>query len=113
MLTTNRVLFYFGNDCVQIPLHNLQRIEKVGHVFSKDGIKLHLNRHGENSPNIVDLHQNVLRRDPPAPPNLPSAVEMRFHDSTRDRFLEMLQEAHRSEGWKRKIVTESMQHAQA
>lgn len=56
LLTTNRLLFYLDSECVEVPLYNVERIEKVGHVFSKDGIKLHLFRHGELSPNIVDIY---------------------------------------------------------
>ena len=56
MLTTNRVLFYIDSQCVEVPLHNVGRIEKVGNLFSKDGVKLHLCRQGELSPNIVDIY---------------------------------------------------------
>jgi len=45
-----------------VPLHNVDRIEKLGGMFSKDGVKLHLYRLGELSPNVVDFYQNVLRR---------------------------------------------------
>ena len=48
---------------------------------------------------------------PPAP-QLGSSVSLRFHDKTRDRFLEMVQEARNSRRWTQKIVTESMQQAQ-
>ena len=114
LLTTNRVLFYIGTDCLEVPLHNVGRVESLGGIFAKDGVKLHLQRHGELSPNVVDFYQNILRRqDLPQPPQFGSAIELRFHDKTRDRFLELLNEAHRERRWTQRIVTESMQQAQA
>ena len=108
LLTTNRVLFYIGNDCLEVPLHNLSRSESLGGIFAKDGVKLHLQRQGELSPNVVDFYQNVLKRpDLPQPPQFGANVELRFHDKTRDRFLELLTEAHRGQRWMQRIVTES------
>ena len=47
----------------------------------------------------------------PQPPRFGSSVSLRFHDKTRDRFLELVQEAKNSQRWTQKIVTESMRQA--
>jgi len=76
-------------------------------------VQINLCRQGSHSPHVVDFYQNILRRDPPQPPQLPNAVSLRFHDKTRDRFFELVQEAHRERRWTQKIVTESMQQQAA
>ena len=64
---------------------------------------------GTLSPHVVDYHVNILKqKNPPAAPKLPQAVSLRFHDKNRDRFLELVQEAHQSRHWTQKIITESM-----
>lgn len=63
--------------------------------MKKDGVKMTIYNQGNLAPNVVDYYQNILRRSelPPAP-RLGNSVSLRFHDKTRDRFLEMVQEAH-------------------
>ena len=76
--------------------------------MSTDGCKFDLYNQGNHSPHVVDYFQNILKRNelPPAP-RLGSQISIRFHDKTRDRFLELLQEALRTRRWNQKIVTES------
>ncbi len=100
LLTTHRVLFYIDHECLEVPLHNVSDFEKLGGMFSTSGVKMNLWKNGINSPHIVDYYQNVLKRDnlPPAP-GLPSSVSLRFHDKNRDRFLELVQDAHNQKRW--------------
>ena len=110
MVTTHRVLFFNQGQCVEIPLHYVGQVEKLGGIFATDGIKLHLTNQGTRAPYVEDYYTNVTKRPEmmPDPPSLGSAVSMRFHDKTRNQFLEHLNESLKQRQWEQKIITESM-----
>ena len=90
MLTTHRILFYIENECLEVPLFNVDGFEKLGGLFATSGVKLNLWRQGAFSPHVVDYFRNVLRRnDLPPVPLFGSSISLRFHDKNRDRFLEL------------------------
>jgi len=49
----------------------------------------------------------------PQPLNLPGAVSFRFHDKTRDKCLELLNESFNRKHWNKPILTEAEEHKQS
>ena len=64
-------------------------------MFATPGVKVVIYNVGIPAPYVVDFYTNVLRNPGgmPSPPSISSSISFRFHDKTRDRFLEMLTEA--------------------
>lgn len=112
LVTTHRVLFYLGDECLEIPLCYVQNLEKGSKGLfglGNDYVIFKLHRLDETPPYIVDLYTNIHRRSDaiPEPPKLPTEITFRFHDKTRNKFYEMLEEALQSKRWNEKIVTAS------
>ena len=40
LLTTHRILFYIDQECLEVPLHNVSSIEKLGGMFATAGVKV-------------------------------------------------------------------------
>ena len=89
MVTTHRVLFFLDGDCLEIPLHYISNVTKLGGIFATDGIKMELTKLGTTPPYVEDYYSNVLKRPDmmPKPPSLGSSISLRFHDKTRNQFL--------------------------
>lgn len=62
---------------------------------------------------MTDYYVNVLKRnDVPAAPKISGTVAFRFHDKTRDKFLQQLEEALKARNWTRPIKTQSAMQAE-
>ena len=56
---------------------------------------------------MVEYNKKILKsNNAPKPLQLPDAISFRFHDKTRDKFLELLNESCTREHWKKPIMTE-------
>ena len=56
---------------------------------------------------MVEYTKKILKsNDTPQPPQVPSSISFRFHDKTRDKFLELLNESCNRGHWKKPILTE-------
>ena len=56
---------------------------------------------------MLDYYKKILKSSSaPEPLQLPDAVSFRFHDKTRDKFLELLNESCERAHWKKPILTE-------
>ena len=94
MLTTHRVLYYIEDEGIEIPLFHVRNIEKLGGLLQTAGVKLHLGSHNELPPYVKEYVKKILKSNQYPPPlNLPQAISFRFHDKTRDKFLDLLNES--------------------
>jgi hypothetical protein len=108
LLTTHRFIFYIAQDGLEIPLYNVGEIEKLGGLFKTDGIKLHLTNHNQLPPYVIEYTKKILKSNQmPQPLSLPGAVSFRFHDKTRDKCLELLNESFNRKHWNKPILTEA------
>jgi hypothetical protein len=90
LVTTHRILLFKETRCVQIPLCFIKEMKKTGGTFKKDGISLAIDNRKVNPIYEVDYYTNVLKRaDLPPILDLPSSLKLRFHDKTRDSFVEL------------------------
>jgi hypothetical protein len=75
-------------------------VKKTGGAFSKEGINITLDNRRVNPSYEVDYFKNVLKRaDLPPILNLPESIALRFHDKTRDNFVDLTQEALKRKIW--------------
>ena len=78
LVTTHRVLFYLDNECLEIPLCYIEKVETGSRgLFGSKGlfglgddyVNLILHKLDETPPYIVDLYTNIHKRsDIPRPP---------------------------------------------
>ena len=59
MVTTHRIIYYVGEEGLEIPLFNINNIEKLGGFMKKDGVKLHLGRQNELPPYVIEYVKKV------------------------------------------------------
>ena len=101
------MIYFINDDGLEIPLHHVGQIEKLGGLFATSGVKFHLTNHNQLPPYVIEYTQKILKTNQlPAPLNLPNAISFRFHDKTRDKFLELVQESYNRKHWTKPILSE-------
>lgn len=95
IVTTNRILVYKGNSCLQIPFCYIQEVKQTGGMMSTPGIEININRPTQLPPYELDYYKNVLKERilPAVLEGTPPVLFLRFHDKTRDNFFNMCIEA--------------------
>ena len=72
MVTTHRVLYYIGDEGLEIPLFYIENIEKLGGFMKKDGVKLHLGKLNQLAPYVIEYIKKVEKSNQfPQPPRFP------------------------------------------
>lgn len=100
MVTTHRIIWFHENNGLEIPLFYVKEFAKGGGFFSNPSIKLNLYNLDQYAPYVIDLHRNILKReDLPPKPLFRKEITLKFKEGNRDKFLELLKEAHALKRW--------------
>eukprot|EP00347_Sterkiella_histriomuscorum_P011328 403372873 len=109
LLTTLRVIWYKGNQGLEIPLFYVRDYKEGGGFLKSKNVTFHLHQLDSHSQFMIDYHSKVLRQPgQPYKPQLTPNCCIKFKEN-REKFVGMLKEALKTRHWNIPIKIETSQ----